>query len=430
MRRSALLLLVAAAAFAQQDKLTAIKAARLFDGRSNTLAAPGLVVVSGSRIVQVGGAVPSGAQVIDLGNATLLPGFMDAHVHLTMDSSEFTPAGRSAALGRTIAETTLQAAANARKTLMAGFTTVRNLGAGDYVDVGLRNAIGRGVTPGPRILTAVKSLGSTGGHCDPTNGFRPGMLPEPGPQDGISNSPEEFRAAVRHMVKNGADLIKVCATGGVLSLNSDVDSPQLTQAELNAIMDEAHSKGRRVAAHAHGDSGARRAILAGVDSIEHGSFLSDETLELMKEKGTRLVPTLHALDSIMAGLKQGVQMDPRNVAKARKAGDSIASMFRRAAAKGVVIAFGTDVGVGDHGTNAREFRLMVEGGLSPLQALKAATSVDADLLGIAAETGTLESGKLADVVAVPGDPLADITVTERVLFVMKEGVVHRNDGGK
>ncbi len=352
---------------------------------------------------------------------------MDAHTHLSFNAQEFTPAGRSAAQGRTTAEVALQAADYARKTLLAGFTTVRDLGATDYIDIGLRNAILRGLTTGPRILSAVKGLGTSGGHCDPTTGFRPGFLPEPGPLQGVANSPEEFRAAVRYMVKAGADVIKVCATGGVLSLNSDVESPQLTQAELNALVDEAHAKGRKVAAHAHGDEGARRATLAGVDSIEHGSFLKDDTLDLMKQKGTRFVPTLHALDSIMQGLKQGVQMDPRNVAKANKAGDSLAATFRRAVDKGVVIAFGTDAGVGAHGTNAREFRLLVAGGLSPLQALKAATSVDAELFGIAAETGSIESGKLADIVAVPGNPIDDITATERVLFVMKEGVVFRND---
>jgi imidazolonepropionase-like amidohydrolase len=420
-------LLCSAAALAQRESLVALKAARLFDGKASSLTAPGLVVVSGSRIVQVGGMPPASAKVIDLGDATLLPGFMDAHTHLSFNAQEFTPAGRSIAQGRTTAEFTLQAAENARKTLLAGFTTVRDLGASDYIDVGLRNAIQRGLTPGPRILSAVRGLGTSGGHCDPTTGYRPGFLPEPGPQQGVANSPDEFRAAVRYMVKAGADVIKVCATGGVLSLNNDVDSSQLTQAELNALVDEAHAKGRKAAAHAHGDEGARRAILAGIDSIEHGSFLKEETLDLMKQRGTRFVPTLHALDSIMEGLKQGVQMDPRNVAKARKAGDSIMATFRRAVEKGVVIAFGTDAGVGAHGTNAREFRLMVQAGMPPIQALKSATSVDAELFGIAAETGTLESGKLADIVAVPGDPLADITSTERVFFVMKEGVIHRND---
>jgi imidazolonepropionase-like amidohydrolase len=421
-----LLLLVSAAA-AQTGKVTALRAARIFDGKANAVASPGLVVVAGDRIVQVGGSVPGGAEVIDLGDATLLPGFMDAHVHLTMSPELFTPAGRMASLGKTQAEQALEAAENARKTLLAGFTTVRNLGAADAVDIGLRNAIQRGLTPGPRVLTAGKSLGTTGGHCDMTNGYRAGLMEEPDWRQGIANSPEDFRAAVRYQVKQGADVIKVCATGGVLSLNNDVDSSQLTQEELNAIADEAHAKGRKVAAHAHGDQGARRAALAGIDSIEHGSFLREETLNVMREKGTRFVPTLHALDSIMAGLRDGVQMDPRNVMKARKAGDSIAATFRRAVQLGVSIAFGTDVGVGAHGTNAREFRLMVEGGLSPIAALKSATSVDADLFGIADQVGTLESGKLADIVAVPGNPLADITVTERVFFVMKEGRIYRND---
>lgn len=407
--------------------LTAIKAARLFDGKADTLVSPGLVVVSDGKIVQVGGSAPAGARLIDLGDATLLPGFMDAHTHLTFDPNTFTPAGRLGNMAKTPAEFAIESAENARKTLLAGFTTVRNLGAQDFVDIGLRNAINRGLTPGPRILTAGKSLGTTGGHCDPTNGARPGAAPEPDWTQGIANSPDHFRAAVRYQIKAGADLIKVCATGGVLSLNNDVDSSQLTQDELSAIASEAHAKGRKVAAHAHGDEGARRAVAAGIDSIEHGSFLQEPTLDLMKQRGTFYVPTLHALDSIMLGLEKGVQMDPRNVAKARKAGDSIHATFRKAVQRGVRIAFGTDVGVGEHGANAREFRLMVQHGLSPLLALKAATSIDAELFGIASQTGTLESGKLADIVAVPGNPLDDITVTERVLFVMKEGAVYRHD---
>jgi imidazolonepropionase-like amidohydrolase len=270
------------------------------------------------------------------------------------------------------------------------------------------------------MLVAVKSLGTTGGHCDPTNGFRFGLLQEPGPDRGIINSPADARHAVRLNVKYGADVIKTCATGGVLSLNDDVDSPQLTQAELDALVDEAHAKGKRTAAHAHGAEGAKRAIRAGIDSIEHGSFLDDEALDLMKRKGTYFVPTLMAPADLMPRLNQ---LDPRQAAKAKKANDSITYTVRRAIQKGVRIAFGTDSGVYPHGRNGGEFALLVAAGMTPINALKAATSVDAELFNISAQTGTLQSGKLADIIAVPGDPTTDIRATERVLFVMKEGAI-------
>lgn len=231
---------------------------------------------------------------------------------------------------------------------------------------------------------------------------------------------------MRYNVKYGADVIKVCATGGVLSRNNDVDSPQLTQVELDSIIDEAHAKGKKVAAHAHGATGAKRAVRAGIDSIEHGSFLDEEALTLMKEKGTFYVPTLHALWSLEEAQKKGSVMDPRTKAKMAMAGRRIGETFRSAAARGIRIAFGTDAGVGIHGTNAEEFVLMVKGGLKPIDALRAATSVDAELFGIASEVGTLETGRIADIVAVPGNPVEDITKTRSVFFVMKDGKVVKN----
>jgi imidazolonepropionase-like amidohydrolase len=325
---------------------------------------------------------------------------------------------------RTAAETALLATKYLRVTLHAGFTTVRNLGAEDFVDVALRNAINRSAIEGPRILAASKSLGSLGGHCDGMNGVAPDFFGrEPDWKDGVVNGAESARQAVRYNVKYGADVIKVCATGGVLSRNNDVDSPQLTQVELDSIIDEAHAKGKKVAAHAHGATGAKRAVRAGIDSIEHGSFLDDEALTLMKEKGTFYVPTLHALWSLEEAQKKGSVMDPRTKAKMAMAGRRIGETFRSAAARGIRIAFGTDAGVGIHGTNAEEFVLMVKGGLKPIDALRAATSVDAELFGIASDVGTLETGKIADIVAVPGNPVEDITKTRSVFFVMKDGKI-------
>ncbi len=412
------------------NKTYVLKAARLFDGKSNALVTPGLVVVTDGKIAAVGASanIPAGAEVIDLGDATLLPGFIDAHTHLTMPFSDDFRQAELNRLEKTVAEQALDASVNARVTLMAGFTTVRDVGSSDYLDVGLRNAIRNGVVPGPRMLVTVHALGSTGGHCDFQGGFRQGLFGhESGPLEGVINGADQARYAVRLDHKYGADIIKVCASGGVLSPTDDVDTPQLTQEELNAIVDEAHALRRKTAAHAHGAEAAKRAIRAGIDSIEHGSFLDDEALDLMKQHGTYLVPTLMAIQGLQEKFDRGLYVPPAIAAKAHAATNAIHSTFQRALAKGVKIGLGTDAAVYPHGRNAEEFHQMVDLGMKPVDALKAGTSSDADLLGLADKIGTLESGKLADVVAVPGDPLQNIRQTEHVFFVMKEGVIYRND---
>ena len=400
-----------------------LKAAHLFDGASDRLTEPGMVVISGNKITAVGGQVPAGAKVIDLGDATLLPGFIDSHTHLTQDFNADYDAARLKGLDLTVAQQAIDGSANARKTLLAGFTTVRDLGSNDFIDVGLRNAIDGGVVPGPRMLVSVHAIGATGGHCDDGAGVTFGLLNhESGPEDGVIDSPDQARFAVRFNIKYGADVIKTCATGGVLSPTDAVDAPQLTQIELDALVAAAHDLGRKAAAHAHGAEGAKRAIRAGIDSIEHGTFLDDEALRMMREHGTYLVPTL----ATRTGIKES-KFPPLVRQKADTALKAQDDMVRRALAMGVKIALGTDAAVYPHGNNAIEFMLMANDGMTPAQALRAGTSAAADLLGLQKKIGTLEPGKLADIVAVPGSPLQDIKVTQSVIFVMKEGVVYRND---
>jgi Imidazolonepropionase and related amidohydrolases len=414
------------------DQLIVLKAARLFDGKSNTLVPNAVVIVQGDKIVDAGNnlPIPSGAQVIDLGDATLCPGFMDAHTHLTADFSGNYNEHRLQELDLNVSEHAIRATVFARATVEAGFTTVRDLGSRfvasrEFVDVALRNSINKGVIVGPRMLVATKGIGATGGHFDPTSGFRDFLFGrEPDYTDGIANGPDEIRKAVRFEVKNGADVIKAAVSGGVLSLADEVDTPQLTPNEMAALVDESHRLRRKVAVHCHGDQAAREAIEAGVDSIEHGSFMKPETLTLMKKKGTFLTPTLMASDWIMSKIDNyplALQV------KAKAATAARSEMFRNAVKMGIKISFGTDAAVYPHGQNAKEFKLMVDLGMTPIDALKSATANDADLLGIAQKVGTLEKGKLADIVAMPGDPTSDITETEHVSFVMKEGKIIRQN---
>jgi imidazolonepropionase-like amidohydrolase len=403
--------------------VTVLKAARMFDGRSDTTVAGAVVIIEGSKIREAGAglAVPPGATVVELGDATLLPGFIDAHTHITFESGENYYQDFFEGLRRTVAENALRASVNARKTLEAGFTTIRNVGAYDDEDIGLRNAINRGVVPGPRILASRYPIGATGGHCDQT-GFPPNTFgPDFGPDKGKAAGADQVRQAVRLQVKYGADVIKMCVSGGVLSLGDDVGVPQMTDEEIAAAVDEAHRLSKKTAAHAHGDQAARAAVKAGIDSIEHGSFMTDETLALMKTKGTYLVPTLIVGDWVT---RPGANFPPAIAAKAKEAVSKRSDMFRRAQRAGVKIAFGTD-GAFSYGVAAREFGLMTDLGLSPAAALRTIPAA-AELLGLASQIGTLEKGKEADIVAVAGDPLKDIHATEKVLFVMKGGKVFKS----
>jgi imidazolonepropionase-like amidohydrolase len=412
------LLLSLAVAVSAQERVTVLKAARMFDGASNEVVTNPVVVIEGSRIRSVSGPVPTGAEVIDLGDVTLLPGFIDAHTHLSFEAGDNYYRDYFDGLMRHPGEQALLASTFARKTLEAGVTTVRDVASWDYTDVSLRNAINAGYITGPRMLVALHPIGATGGHGD-GDAFPPSLgIPQSGPMRGICSGADECRSAVRHQIKYGADVIKVMMSGGVLSLADSVDLPQLTRDEITAIVAEAHQWGKKVAAHCHGDTAAKTAIAAGVDSIEHGTFLQPETLAMMRDKGTYLVPTLMAGESVKGRLDA---LPPPIATKARAAIAARDTLFRNALKSGVKIAFGTDSAVSRHGQNAKEFALMTALGMSPAASLRT-TANSAALLGLP-DTGTLAAGQRADIVAVPGNPLTDITATERVTFVMKEGKV-------
>jgi imidazolonepropionase-like amidohydrolase len=408
--------------------IVVLKAARLIDGTGAPPITNAVVVVTDNKITAVGESrsvrVPSGAKVIDLGNTTLLPGFIDAHTHL-IGRVLGDPEGQNAAVRDYAGFGAILGVPHARDTLMAGFTTVRNVGAGNFNDVALRKAIDEGWVPGPRMQTAANSLGITGGHCD-DNGFRPGLL-DSGIEEGIANGPDEIRAAVRYQVKYGADVIKTCATGGVLSEGDAVGTTQYNFEEMKAMVEEAHQHERKVAAHAHGTEGIKIATRAGVASIEHGSFLDEEGARLMKERGTYLVPTLMAAEAVERAARNGVLKGLR-AQKALAAAAAVRHAIKLAVANKLLIALGTDAGVIPHGTNAREFFLLTNwGGMSNMDAIVAGTMNSATLLGWDKNLGSLAVGKWADIVAVSGDPLKDIQAMEKAVFVMKNGVVYRKD---
>ncbi len=412
----------------QAQSTVAIRAGTLIDGSGAPPVRNVVILVEGDRITRVGSnvGVPRGAEVIDLSEYTVLPGLIDAHVHLVGRHIGEGWNWEDAAVRDLPQESAIRGVRNARLTLEAGFTTVRNVGAAAFGDVALRNMIEAGVVPGPRLLVAAHSLGITGGHCD-RNGYVPGLF-EPGVERGIADGPDAVRAAVRYQIKYGADLIKTCATGGVLSEGDEVGVQQYTHEELVAMVQETAKLNRVVAAHAHGTEGIKVAVRAGVASIEHGSILDDEAVGLMRERGTYLVPTLMAGYAVERQAKEGVLSGLR-AEKALYIAPLMRRSFRKAVDGGVNIAFGTDAGVFPHGTNAREFSLMVENGMTPMAALVSATSTAARLLGLSDDRGSIAGGKLADIVAVPGNPLADIGVMERVIFVMKGGAVVKRPVG-
>lgn len=404
-----------------------IHAGTLIDGSGGEPLKDAVIIVEDGRITAVGPEglkEPRGATIIDLSNRTVLPGFIDAHVHLT---------GRHIGEGRNWEnarvrdlpqEDAIRGVRNARLTLDAGFTTVRNVGARDLSDIALRNMIRAGVVKGPRILAAGHSLGITGGHCD-INGYIPGIL-EPRPGDGVADGSDQIIREVRLQVKRGADVIKFCATGGVLSEGDAVGVQQYSAMEMEALVKEAHLTERRVAAHAHGNAGIKIAVRAGVDSIEHGSELDEEAIALFKEHGTYLVPTLMAQEAVEQQAHEGLLVGLR-AEKALYIAPRGRASFSLAVAGGLKIALGSDAGVFPHGTQGREFVLMAENGMTPMQALVAGTSAAADLLGIADEVGTVQAGKIADLVAVAGDPLQNIEIVTRPVFVMHEGRIHKQE---
>jgi imidazolonepropionase-like amidohydrolase len=404
-----------------------IKAARIIDGTGTPPIENGVVVVSDDKIMAIGSlaaiTIPAGSRTIDLGDATIMPGFIDAHTHI-IGRVVGDPEGQNARVHDHDSMGAILAVGNAQKTLMAGFTTIRNVGAANFDDVAIRKAINDGWIVGPRILTAAHSLGITGGHCD-DNGYKPGLA-DGDFRTGIADGPEQVRAAVRYQVKYGADVIKTCATGGVLSEGDAVGATQYSYEELKAMVDEAHKLERKVAAHAHGTEGIKIASRAGVASIEHGSFLDEEGARLMAQNGTVLVPTLMAGETVERLAKNGTIKGFR-AEKALAAAAAMRNAIKIAVANRVLIALGTDSGVIVHGTNGHEFVLMVEwGGMRPMDAIVAGTMSGAKLLGLDKTLGSLSAGKTADIVAVPGNPLTDIKRMETTIFVMKNGAVYKD----
>ncbi len=404
---------------------TLIYAAKLIDGRAAQPVSDVTLVVAEGKISRIisGFATPqSGDRVIDLRKYTVVPGLMDMHTHLMSQHSKDSYTEK---FFMEDSEYALRSTVYARLTLLAGFTTVRELGDNGVNSVALRRAIREGWIIGPRIYTAGKSLATTGGHADPSNGQKGRFREDPGPLDGVINGPDDARKAVRQRYKDGADLIKLTATGGVLSLAASGQNPQFTYEELQAIVETARDYGMTVAVHAHGAEGMKRAVLAGVDSIEHGTYMTAEIMGLMKERGTFWVPTNMAGEWVAKKSAEPGYFPEVVRPKAAAIGPAIRSTFQQAYRAGVKIAFGTDSGVSVHGENAHEFELMVEGGMPPMEAIQSATLQASRLLKVEDILGTLEAGKLADVVAVDGDPLENISAMKKVVFVMKEGQVYR-----
>lgn len=403
---------------------TVVHCGNLIDGKANDVQPNMTLIIEGNKItaIQKGFTAPGATdKLIDLSKKTVMPGLIDLHVHLESETSKDQAIQRFTS---NEADVAFRSTVFAKKTLLAGFTTVRDLG-GSGVNTSLRNAINQGLVTGPRIFSAGKSIATTGGHADPTNGYRKDLMGDPGPKEGVINSPEDARQAVRQRYKDGSDLIKITATGGVLSIAKDGSGPQFTDEELKAIIETAKDYGMHTAAHAHGTEGMKRAVLAGITTIEHGTKMSTEVMDLMKQKGTYYVPTISAGKFVADKAKEPGYYHPLVVPKALEIGPQIQNTFREAYKRGVKIAFGTDAGVYPHGDNGKEFGYMVEAGMPAMETIKSATIVAATMLGMSDKIGTLEVGKLADVVATDDNPLKNIATMATVSFVMKEGVVYK-----
>jgi imidazolonepropionase-like amidohydrolase len=405
---------------------TLIHCGTLIDGKNKQTQSQVTIVVDGNKIVGVEKgftAAINNDKVVDLSTKTVMPGLIDLHVHLESETSKDQLVKR---FTLNEADVAFLSTVYAKRNLMAGFTTVRDCG-GSGVNVSLRNAVNAGTVVGPRIVAAGKSIATTGGHADPTNGSRKDLMGDPGPKEGVINGPDEARQAVRQRYKDGADFIKITATGGVLSVAKDGSGPQFTQEELDAIVQTAKDYGFHTAAHAHGAEGMKRAVLAGITTIEHGTLMTDEVMELMKQKGTYHVPTIIAGRSAAEYAKIPGYYHPLVVPKAIEIGSKIQENFSKAYKKGVKIAFGTDAGVFPHGDNAREFGYMVEGGMPAIEALLCAMQTNANILGMGDKIGSIEKDKLADIVAVDGDPTRDIKTMLSVKFVMKDGIIYKSE---
>ena len=406
----------AAATVLECDRLIDVDDGKLLENRE--------VLVEDRRITAIGRSVAAPQDAGRIALDTCLPGLMDMHVHL---DGQMAPNGYIQRFQQNPGDYALNAAHYGKKTLLAGFTTVRNPGDAYNSTIALRNAIDHGMAVGPRIFTAGKALGTTGGHADPTNGHRADIMGDPGPAEGVVNSPADARKAVRQRYKDGADFIKITATGGVLSLARSGQNPQFTDEEVAAVVAAANDYGMHVAAHAHGAEGMLRAVRAGVRSIEHGTFMNDEIIDLMKKMGTYYVPTIIAGRFVAEKAQEDGYFPAVVRPKAAAVGPQIEATFAKAWKAGVTIAFGTDCGVSPHGGNAQEFVYMVEQGMPPMAALQSATVTPARLLEVEDELGSIAAGKLADIIAVRGNPLEDIALLGSVDFVMKDGIVYKQE---
>ncbi|MGB5663037.1 amidohydrolase family protein [Eudoraea sp.] len=405
---------------------TYLHCGNLMDVQTGNVLSQKTIVISENKIIEIHNGYVSGAtedKIVDLKDKYVLPGFIDMHVHIESESSPKTYINR---FTLNDADVAFQSSVYAKKTLMAGFTTVRDLG-GTGVNIALRNAINKGLIEGPRIYTAGKSIATTGGHADPTNGRRKELMGDPGPRDGVINSPEDGKKAVRQRYKEGSDVIKITATGGVLSVAKNGKNPQFTIEEIKAITEIANDYGMLTAAHAHGDEGMQRAIKGGIKTIEHGSYMSEQTMQLMKEYNAYLVPTITAGKQVVEKAKIPGFFPAVVAQKALEIGPLIQNTFAKAYKTGVPIAFGTDAGVFPHGLNAKEFGYMVEAGMPVVEALQSATITNAELLGMGDELGQLKAGFYADIIAVEENPVKNVQTLEKVVFVMKEGVVYSNN---